>query len=55
MINGELVGYNFIYGLKLNNALNSFFDVTFTVCLEGCALVDQDGGLSNEKVIPSQI
>ena len=49
VINGELVGYNFIYGLKLNNALNSFFGVTFTVCLEGCALIDQDSSFQKKR------
>ena len=41
VINGELVGYNFIYGLELQSPLNSYYNVNFIVCLEGCTLLDQ--------------
>ena len=36
VINGQLVGYNFIYGLQLENELQSLRNVDFARCFDDC-------------------
>ena len=36
VINGQLVGYNFIYGLQLENDLRAYENVDFARCFDDC-------------------
>ena len=52
VINGQLVGYNFIYGLQLENELKSYENVDFARCFDDCNTLQ---ALIIERFIKSNI